>query len=126
MNRIVDKRGHEIKAGDYVLVATSCTGKGYMRVAKIKEIGPKKHKYANQRNYVKLRTICSGRWSFNNQEINRGWTDIPIFNTKWNPDIRSNELIKGDIHVMRVIKIDDPTQFLNEYEIEGAKRLGLL
>ena len=122
MNRIVDKLGREIKAGDHVLIATSCTGTGYLRVAKIKEIGPKEY-YGRTRDYVKLRTICS---SYYDGDVTRGWVDVPVMNFKWNVNTEQTENVEGDIYVTRVIKIDDLTQFLTEAEIEGAKKLGLI
>jgi len=123
MNKIVDKRGQEIKDGDHVLVATSCTGTGYLRVARIKEIGPKEY-YGETRNYVKLRTICTSRYGGN--EVVKGWVDVLIDDYVWNSRTRQYNKIEGDIPIQRVIKITDPTQFLTEPEIEKAKKLGLL
>lgn len=122
MNKIVDKRGRELNGGDYVLIATSCTGTGYMRVAKIKEIGPKES-YGRNIRAVKLRTICGSRWS---NEVSKGWVDIGINSTYFDHKTMQYKPIEGDIVISRVVKIDDPTQFLSDNEIEGAKKIGLL
>jgi hypothetical protein len=121
MNKIVDKRGRELNAGDYVLIATSCTGTGHMRVAKIKEISHKD--YDDENYFLKLRTICGSHYS---NIVTKGWTDIQLDSTRWDRKTRQYKPIEGDIVVSRVVKIDDPTQFLSDNEIEGAKKIGLL
>ena len=113
MSKILDKRGNEIQAGDYVLTATLCTNTAHMRVAKVKEIGPKtRYGRMGTDDYVKLRTICENRLS---KRVIKGWKDIIL-----------NQKVNGDYMLENIIKIEDPTQFLSEDEIQGAKKLGLL
>lgn len=122
MKKIVDKYGREINSGDYVLIATSCTGTSYMRVAKIKGRTTKKD-YGIMTEFLQLRTICGSRWS---DKVSKGWVDIQINSTQWDNKTRQYKPIEGDIVITRVVKIDDPTQFLSENEIEGARKIGLL
>lgn len=122
MKKIVDTRGREIKSGDYVLIATSCTGTSHMRVAKIKDRVIKDY-YGGKFEFLQLRTICGSRWS---NKVSKGWVVIQLNSTQWDKDTRQYVPIEGDIVVSRVVKIDDPTQFLSENEIEGAKKIGLL
>ncbi len=56
---IVDRKGQELKSGDYVLIATSRSGAGKIRVARVKGIAEKTYGYHRGTvPVVEIRSMC--------------------------------------------------------------------
>lgn len=125
---IVDRRGQELKAGDYVLIATSCTAHGYMRVARVKGITEKPYGYRGTAPVVEIRSMCAtkaywGKYKGKDRMV-QGVIDRPITG-KYNPNTQKYEMPSGPQKI-ECVRIDDPTLYMTNTEVQMAKAKGLI
>ena len=126
---IVDRRGQELKSGDYVLIATSRSGSGKMRVARVMGIVEKTYRYDSSAiTWVEIRSMCTttaywGKYKGKTRMI-QGVIDRTIIG----PYNRNTGKYDAPIGPQKVecVRIDDPTLFMTDQEIALAKAKGLI
>ena len=125
---IVDRKGQELKSGDYVLIATSCTARGYMRVARVKSITEKPRGYRGVCPVVEMRSMCAtAPWRSKSKgkiRMVQGVIDRPITGT-WNRDTSKYDTPSGPQKI-ECVRIDDPTLYMTDTEVQLAKAKGLI
>lgn len=126
---IVDRRGQELKAGDYVLIATSCTAYGYMRVARVKGITEKPYGYRGTVPVVEIRSMCAtkaywGKYKGKDRMV-QGVIDRQICTGQYDRNTQKYEMPSGP-QMIECVRIDDPTLFMTDIEVQLAKAKGLI
>jgi hypothetical protein len=125
---IVDRKGQELKSGDYVLIATSCTARGYMRVARVKGITEKPAGWRGTVPVVEIRSMCATKayWGKHKgkDRMVQGVIDRPITG-QWNHSAQKCELPSGPQQI-ECVRIDDPTLYMTDTEVQLAKAKGLI
>lgn len=125
---IVDRKGQELKSGDYVLIATSCTASGYMRVARVKGITEKPYGYRGTVPVVEIRSMCAtkaywGKYKGKDRMV-QGVIDRP-FTGNYNPNTQKYDMPSGPQKI-ECVRIDDPTLYMTDTEVQLAKAKGLI
>jgi hypothetical protein len=125
---IVDRKGQELKSGDYVLIATSNTCAGMMRVARVKAITEKPYGYRDTAPVVEIRSMCAtttywGKYKGKTRMV-QGVIDRTITGN-YNPNTQKYEMPSGPQKI-ECVRVDDPTLFMTDTEVQLAKAKGLI
>jgi hypothetical protein len=126
---IVDRKGQELKSGDYVLIATSNTCAGMMRVARVKGITEKTYGYHRGTvPVVEIRSMCATKtyWgkSKGKTRMVQGVIDR-VITGQWNTSTNKYDDLTGP-QMIECVRVDDPTLFMTDTEVQLAKAKGLI
>jgi hypothetical protein len=126
---IVDRKGQELKSGDYVLIATSRYGTGHVRVARVKGIAEKTLVYnRGTAPVVEIRSMCTttrywGKYKGKTRMI-QGVIDRTITG-QWNSSTNKYDAPIGPQKI-ECVRVDDPSLYMTDTEIQLATAKGLI
>jgi hypothetical protein len=132
---IVDRKGQELKSGDYVLIATSTYGSGHMRVARVKSITEKPYRYRQAYRYrqgltpvVEIRSMCTTtrHWGTNKSKTRmiQGVIDRTITGP-FNRNTLEYDMPTGPQKI-ECVRVTDPSLYMTDTEIQLATAKGLI
>jgi hypothetical protein len=126
---IVDRKGQELKSGDYVLIATSRYGSGHMRVARVKGITEKPYRYRQGLTpVVEIRSMCTTTRHLGTNKSKTRMIQGVIDRTITGPFNRNTleyDMPTGPQKI-ECVRVTDPSLYMTDTEIQLATAKGLI
>jgi hypothetical protein len=127
---IVDRKGQELKSGDYVLIATSGSGSGHMRIARVKGITEKPHFHYVQglAPVVEIRSMCTTTRHMGTNKSKTRMIQGVIDRTITGPFNRNTLVYDMPTGPQKIecVRVTDPSLYMTDTEIQLATAKGLI